>query len=84
MIELLIPVLASFGLLFAMSEGQLLDAAQDVKIAWFHKLINCPICLAFWTGILFSITQGRILSALFVAFAAAGGAWIVLEVLGNE
>lgn len=65
------------------------DKRTSPVAKFLNKLINCPLCVGFWLGIIFSLTicspcanttvygESNYLCVLFDGFLGSAGAWIM-------
>lgn len=83
--DIIILLLACFGLTNILVNGSILNKFRDYISKWefIKQLINCSMCTGFWVGLYFSliITLVSIGTPLFyiitLPFASSGISWIL-------
>lgn len=61
MSEILIAIIACFGLVNIIGRGSIFTRLRDfieLHSDFFYKLISCPMCLGFWVGLGMGVLYG--------------------------
>lgn len=84
--NILLLLLASFGLANIVVNGTILNAPRDwlsERSKFFKTLLICSLCVGFWTGVYFSIlllfvaVGSPLFYILTIPFASSGISWIL-------
>jgi len=71
--DLIFYTLASYGLCYILMEAKVFNFIRDkvTKIKFFEELLNCSLCIGFWTGLITGVfaPYNNILFALYSSVA---------------
>jgi hypothetical protein len=74
---MLYTLLSSLGLMYIIKYGTILDGLRAwlIKtVPWTHQLLQCSLCLGFWTGVVTGIVSSDD-NINLVLFPWASAAW---------
>jgi len=94
MLDLLYFVLCSYGMTFIIVYGSIFNKIRPKKDSGFlGKLLNCPLCTGFWTGVfLFGVSpytelftfEQRWVNAFLLGCLSAGTTYLLSSIVKDD
>lgn len=83
MLELLIFILACYGLTMILVYGKIFEKIRP-KEGFFGKLFSCTMCTGFWAGIFNSLLLNTSFNFFVAALISSGTSYILSNIVDDE